>query len=571
LSLLLDGGHIPPAPEALPQPKPFGGRPLLTLAELTPGRYVDTIARVVSFRVLEGRDRLGVKPIQQGLLEDRTFRTPFICHRPSPPLERNGVYRIRSAYVHEYPDRSVLLILTEWSGIEALPVEDIEGYVWRPRIGCIPRPIHDVTLEGVVSTIYSASGLVKRCNGCGRLTQDTCPRGCGEGWGWDLRVSARLYDGSGSIKTILSPHITAEVLGRSLGEVLLLASAPQRAAGFDLITYHLALPDAVEVVEAVVEDAPSLRSRDRIMATEGFNLAYFPSGRDLPLGLSEASRRRLDPADPQDSRILRRLIERALESRIRLITGRPLLHGLYLLDEPTPLYGCERAKLYLGFSVRLALLKGRVAVEASPQALVRESVWDYVQWRRGRGASAEAIERALKGYRCCVHLAPLGRLGCIEEVIYRRAGEQAVSEGDRRSLVEFWRDVYGLEVEPDETPLLKVRLTGSGQLFTYPPSKAYFEEGALHIRKGVMRFVEARGASLTGRVRAVLRRALQDLRLGDCALPLLEGEEMGVDAQRLILNDIHRRLLGKRIRARGRVVQLPDQLCFLPRRILRVG
>jgi len=572
LSLLLDGRYIPPGPEAIPQPKPYEARRLLTLAELTPGRYVDTVARLVNFRVLEKRDQLGVKMVYQGVLEDRTFRVPFICHKPTPVFERGGVFKIRGAYVHEFQDRSILLVITEYSGVQPLSDVDAREYVWRPKIGSIPRPIYDVTLEGVVTNIFSASGLVKRCNRCGRVIYDTCPNGCGDGWSWGLRVSAMLYDGSGSIKTVFTRHIAAELIGRSLSEILLLANASQQSVeGFDLITYHLTLPDKVDVVEAVVENASSLRSRNLIMATEGFNLAYFPSTRDLPSRVLETSTRRLDPKDPHDSKILRRLIERALWLRIEQTTGRPMIHGIHLLDEPTPLYGCERAKLYLGFSTRVNLADRTIVVEASPQALVRESVWEYVRWRRGRGASAEAIERALKTFRSCVHLAPLGQMGRIEGVIYRKACEQQVSESDRRNLVEFWREVYSLEVEPDETPLLKVNLMNSEQLFTYPPSTAFFESGAIYINHSANKFIEAKKASLTNRVRAVLRNVLQDLRLGDNTLPLTQGEGRGVDAQKLVLSNIHQKILSKRVRARGQIIQLPDQLCFIPKQILRVS
>lgn len=572
LSLLLEEKHAPPAPEAIPQPDPHEGRPLLTLAELTPGRYVDTIARVDFFKVSERHDQLGTKPIYSGVLEDSTFRVPFICHKTSLPLERNGVFRIRSAYVHEFQDRSILLILTEYSRIQPVPVEDLGGYVWTPRIGGIPRPIHDVILEGVVSNIYDTSGLVKRCNKCKRLIYDVCPNGCSEGWSWDVRISSRLYDGSGSIKTIFSRHIAAKMLGRSLGEIffLLNTKAPQAVSGFELITFHLNLPQELDVIEVVVENASCLRSRDRLMVTDGFTLAYFLLDRDLPNDAVEISRKKLDPSDPRESKILRRLIEKVIEFKIREITGKPLLHGLYLLDDPIPLYGCERAKLYLGFTVKARLLDGKVVIEASPQALVRESVWEYVKWRRGRGASANAIERMLRTYRSHVLLAPLGQLGHIEGLIFKRAGEQAVSDNDRRNLVEFWRDVYGIEVEPDETPLLKVRLMNSEQLFTYPPSTAYFDGNLLYIPAGTQRFIEMKKSSLKGRVRAVLTRALQGLSIGSQTLNLIE-EEQSVDVQSLLLSDIRQKLLGRRIKARGPVIQLSDQLCFFPQRILQVS
>jgi hypothetical protein len=98
--------------------------------------------------------------------------------------------------------------------------------VWTPRIESIKRPVHYVALQGVITTVHSNSGLIKRCNKCKSIVQDSCPHNCKEGWGWDLRVSSRLYDGSGSIKMILTKDIASTVLQKSLGELILLASQP---------------------------------------------------------------------------------------------------------------------------------------------------------------------------------------------------------------------------------------------------------------------------------------------------------------------------------------------------------
>jgi hypothetical protein len=46
-----------------------------------------------------------------------------------------------------------------------------------------------------------------------------------------------------------------------------------------------------------------------------------------------------------------------------------MMQGIYLLEEPISLYRCERAKLYLGFSLRVSLIEdNKVTVEATPQA-----------------------------------------------------------------------------------------------------------------------------------------------------------------------------------------------------------
>jgi len=71
------------------------------------------------------------------------------------------------------------------------------------------------------------------------------------------------------------------------------------------------------------------------------------------------------------------------------------MHGIFLLEDPIPLYRCERARLYIGFSVRVNLKeKNEAAIEFTPQAYVRENVLDYVNLRREIGASASGIARS---------------------------------------------------------------------------------------------------------------------------------------------------------------------------------
>ena len=80
----------------------------------------------------------------------------------------------------------------------------------------------------MITTVYGNSGLIKRCNKCKSIFyDDACPNKCPkvEGWGWDLRVSCRLYDGSGSVKMVLTKDIASKVLQRNLAELVLLASS----------------------------------------------------------------------------------------------------------------------------------------------------------------------------------------------------------------------------------------------------------------------------------------------------------------------------------------------------------
>ncbi|MCP8319132.1 MAG: hypothetical protein L6N95_04815 [Candidatus Methylarchaceae archaeon HK01B] len=561
-----------PKPEKLPKPDLSDGCPYVTLSELKPSTYTNMIAKVSSSRVSERRDQLGTKTVFTGILEDKTFRVPFVCHKTSIPMERDVVLNIRSAYVHEFQDRSLLLILTEYSKAKLQQIEDLRNYIWRPKIAHFKRPVWNVILKGIVSTIYKSSGLVKRCNKCKTLVFDTCPNNCKEGWSWDFRISSRIYDSSGSIKMILPRHLATRILGRSICEILFLANVPNNRSieGFDSINYYLSLPEKIQVMEAVVENASSLRSKDKLIVTDGLTLAYFPSNSGFSMDVGDASLKQLDPKDPHDSKIIRKIIGKTLDISIRRITGKPLLHGLYLLEEPIPLYRCEKARLYLGFSLKTGLEDEKIVVEVSPQAFVRESTWDYVKWRRSRGATAKAIVNTLQRYRSNVILAPFGYLGHIEDVIFKKAGEQRVSEVDKRNFVDFWKDIYGIEVSPEEIPLLKVKLIDSEHLFTYPPSTAYFDKNQLFISANTQRFVEFKKSSLKERVRSVLLKALQDVSIENQELSFL-GEKDKIDTQRLLFYDIQRKLFGREVRAQGRITQFRDQFYFFPRRVLQVS
>src|SRR5215469_784206 len=67
------------------------------------------------------------------------------------------------------------------------------------------------------------------------------------------------------------------------------------------------------------------------------------------------------------------------------------------------LFSFGLSRLFVGFSTCVNLHDNKAVIEWSPQAYVRESVLDYVQLRRERGASAAAIAKILLsnfGYSC---------------------------------------------------------------------------------------------------------------------------------------------------------------------------
>src|ERR687892_306024 len=467
-----------PDPDILPLPSQEQRIADITLSELIPGKYVSTTARVVYLRAIEKQDALGTKMIFSGILEDATFKGPFVSHRISYPLIRNCVYKFQSAYVHEFPsDRSLLLVITEYTKIIPKDIEDFREFIWKPKIDSIKRPVRSLSLQGVITTVHGNSGLIKRCNKCKSiLYDDACPNKCPkeEGWGWDLRVSCRLYDGSGSIKMILTKDIASKVLQRNLAELVLLASSkrvrdlPSNNSNVQLppsSEITLKLPDTIEVIEAVTDNASSssYRSSNKVIIADGRNLVYFPPGEEDEQKFSEYVKRPLNISDIEDKKIIRRLIEKALDIGIRKVTGLRKMQGIYLLEEPVPLYRCEQAKLYLGFSIQVTIReekekeaegnKNVAVIAVTPQSYVRESVLDYIRLRRGRGASANSLISNLTKHRNKVIVAPSGSYGCIVDVISKKAGSQQVSDTDRRNLVEFWKQIYGIDISPDEIPL----------------------------------------------------------------------------------------------------------------------
>ena len=72
-----------PDPSTLPLPSQEPRIAEVTLSELVPGKYVSTTARVVYLRTIEKQDALGTKVIFSGILEDSTFKVPFVSHRTS--------------------------------------------------------------------------------------------------------------------------------------------------------------------------------------------------------------------------------------------------------------------------------------------------------------------------------------------------------------------------------------------------------------------------------------------------------------------------------------------------------
>ena len=111
--------------------------------------------------------------------------------------------------------------------------------------------------------------------------------------------------------------------------------------------------------------------------TDGRNLAFLPTNEEHHF--TDFNKRQLRVTDIEDKKIIKRLIEKALELSIKKVTVQRKMHGIFLLEEPIFLYRCEKARLFLGFTTRVNLHDNKAVIEWTPQAYVRESVLDYVQ------------------------------------------------------------------------------------------------------------------------------------------------------------------------------------------------
>ncbi len=562
-----------PDPRTLPaQPSWQQPLPQLTLSDLIPGKYVTATARVVFLRTSQRQDSLGTKTIFSGMLEDSAFKIPFVSHRITYPLLRNSVYKFYSAYVHEFEDRSLLLVITEHTKIEPKNIEDYREFIWAPKIESIKRPVHHINLQGVITTIHSNSGLVKRCNNCKSIIYDSCPNICKEqGWSWDLRVSSRLYDGTGSIKMILTKDLASKVVQRNLSELILLANGSvnlgaKSQSQFQTSVCKIKIPDTIEIIEAVCENASpsSFRKNGKLIVTNGIKLALFPTNEEH--SFNEYTKKELRVSDLEDKKIIKRLIEKSLELAIKKVTGNRKMHGIFLLEDPIPLYRCERAKLFLGFSACMNLIETEVQIEFTPQAYIRESILDYVNLRRESGASSTAISKNLMTSRNRVVVAPSGNYGSISEIIMRNAGNQKVSDRDTRNLVQFWKEIYDIDISPDEIPLLKIKMVNSENTFTYPPSMCFFAGGdSLVIPAGVQKFIENKKSTLKTRMDEIASKSTMDLKIGDLALgsgSVITDQNPGIQAQ--LLQEIREKLFGRNISARGSILSVHDELWFFP-------
>jgi len=564
-----------PLLQEIPQPRTTTSL-LTNLSDLAPGSYVKTVVIVTSIKSREREDELGKRPYIFGIAEDSTFRVPFVCYKPYQMFFKDSVFKFENAYVHEFEDHNILLVLTEYSKIEYLPEESPGDYLWQPKIGSIRRPLGycRVSLEGVISKVYNSSGLVKRCDKCGRVIYDDSCKSCNESkWHWSVRISSKLSDETGSINTIFSQYLTCRLLERPISEVLCMANVPDKIEHQEsrIVIFKVKPFDSLDIRESTVIDPAFFRQcKELIVPDNKYSKIYSPKNVSVvSKQILDVRERILKYSDENDRMIYAKILEKALDLEIRKRTNLAKIHGIYLVEEPIPLYWTESARLYLGFDLYVSAMADFIQVEFYPNGLIRESVLDYVKWRRERGASAKSIGNALLGWKKNVILAPNGTIGATSKVLFEDAGNFQIPTLNV-SLPQFWEIAYGIHVGPEERPLLVVKPYNLDVELTYPPSCVFFDEQSLYLKGSVLRFVEYRKSNLKDNIFRLSRDIMENLRIDGRNTETLGDADSRIDANRLIFNDIKEKLFGKRVKATGSIVQANNRLYFFPKTITGV-
>src|SRR5437773_2195802 len=124
---------------------------------------------------------------------------------------------------------------------------------------------------------------------------------------------------------VLTKDIASNVLQKNLSELILNLTAPNSAYInnnlFQSSISTLRIPESIDIIETVTDNPLSYRSSEQLIVTDGRNLVYFPV--DLELNhlklqscdhkFSEVNNRNLRSSDAEDKKIIRRLIEKALD------------------------------------------------------------------------------------------------------------------------------------------------------------------------------------------------------------------------------------------------------------------
>lgn len=182
--------------------------------------------------------------------------------------------------------------------------------------------------------------------------------------------------------------------------------------------------------------------------------------------------KKVDTKEPAMREALREAIGAILDNRIKKM-GFKRFRGFFVARDYTLVDAEEGPPLRVyGSGARRSveiLESGYSLIWIDPKARVELTAGDYISWALKLGMGEDIIEGELLGTRVAV--APFlssGKLVCIEWG--REAGSVTVDGGS--GLVDYWKSKYGHIIGPEETPILKVKLSNGLELL-YPPSRVY--------------------------------------------------------------------------------------------------
>jgi hypothetical protein len=337
---------------------------------------------------------------------------------------------------------------------------------------------------------------------------------------------------------------------------------------FSVETFQVKPPEILTVNESTVVDPLLLRQCSKLIVPDNKKSKIYS-----PLNVSVVSshiidvkQRTLKFSNEEDSVLYSSILEKALDIEIRRRSKLPKLHGIYLMEEPVTLFSTDGAKLYLGFELSVTPTAENIEVGFYPSGLIRESVLDYIQWRRGRGASPNSIRNTLLNWKKNVILAPNGTIGSTYEVRFEDASSYCIPALNI-PLPQFWKTTYDIDVKPDEKPLLIIKPYNLDVELTYPPSCVYFDEQSLYIRNSIRKFIDYKKSQLRNSVFSLAKNLMMDLTIDKWHIDAAKTVDLRVDAKRVVLNDIKQKLLGKSVKATGTIVQKGERLYFFPNTI----
>ena len=105
--------------------------------------------------------------------------------------------------------------------------------------------------------------------------------------------------------------------------------------------------------------------------------------------------------------------------------------------------------------------------------------------------------------------------------------------------------------QPDEMPLVKIRMMNSEQTFTYPPSMVFFGNEVLVISAGLQKFIDDKKANLKFKMDKVVQEALDYFHIGEAKLEFEGDKEESNNIQAVLLQEIKEKLYGKEVKATG--------------------